>query len=137
MNVLKSKVEKEGLFWAVTDVDKAKKSLTENEDYVNLIKQKKKKKEKISKSKKEIGMSISKSNTSTGLYRVSKSKRKDTKQGYLWEYTAYVDGKRKRHTSTNLNKLYKKVIDNGLDWIIIDEDKAKKSRELNNIYHKE
>ena len=84
--------------------------------------------------KKKIEMSVSKSNTSTGLYRVSKSKRKDTKQGYLWEYTAYVDGKRKKYASTNLNKLYEKIIANGLDWIIVDEDKAKKSYELNDEY---
>ena len=52
-------------------------------------------------------------------------------------YTVYVDGKRKRYTSTNLNKLYEKIIANGLDWIIVDEDKAKKSYELNDIYQKE
>lgn len=50
-------------------------------------------------------------------YRVCKHKGKDYKNGFIYDYKYFdKDGKRKRLSSTNMNKLYLKVIKNGLEW---------------------
>lgn len=72
----------------------------------------------------------------TGFYRVRQDKDKCCKQGFIWIYKYYEHDKRKSISSTNLLKLKEKVKAQGLSWEIIDEEKAKKSLELNNKYHK-
>ena len=64
---------------------------------------------------------ISKSTTSTGVYRVSCVKDKRIKQGYCFIYihsSANVE-----YQSINILSLKERVLDNGLDWIIVDEEK--------------
>ena len=83
--------------------------------------------EKMSKTK-------SKKQTTTGFYRVYKSKTK-TKQGYSWRYQYLQNGKRFNFTSINLFELEKKVKAHGLPWEIIDKNKAQQSIEENNRLH--
>lgn len=68
---------------------------------------------------------MSKTRTATGYYRVSKDKKHDVNQGFVWKYQYYIDGKRKSIVSVNLKDLKDKVVSKGLDWIVLDEDKAK------------
>lgn len=63
-------------------------------------------------------------NTS-GYFRVIKQKKPETKQGFLWTYSYYENRKRKRITSTDLKKLEEKVKAKGLEWVVVDEDKAR------------
>lgn len=73
---------------------------------------------------------LSKSKTTTGFFRVSKNKKHDVNQGFEWLYQYHDEnGKRKRVGSINLKKLEEKVKSKGLDWFIIDEEKAKISME--------
>ncbi len=67
---------------------------------------------------------MSKSRSTTGVFRVCKRKRKDTKQGFQWIYQYYVNGKRREISSIDLNLLKEKVIEKGLVWEIFDEKKA-------------
>lgn len=73
-----------------------------------------------------MSKSISKSTTSTGIYRVSKHKNKGTQQGFVWRYMYKVNGKKKEIVSVDIKRLKKKVLVKGLEWIILDEDKVKK-----------
>jgi hypothetical protein len=68
---------------------------------------------------------MSKMKSNTGYFRVSKNKKHDVNQGFVWKYQYYVDGKRKSIVSVNLKDLRDKVVSKGLDWIVLDEDKAR------------
>lgn len=72
---------------------------------------------------------ISKSSNTTGFFRVIKRNNKKYKQGFLWAYVYYKDGKKRQTfiTSLDLLKLKQKVIKKGLEWLVIDEKKAKKT----------
>lgn len=88
-------------------------------------------KEKMRKAKlnkKQKNISIKKN--STGFYRVSKKRKKDTKYGFFYSYECRLNGKRKTFNSVNLNSLKERIIKNGLEWSIIDEKKAKKTLEI-------
>ncbi len=63
-------------------------------------------------------------NNSTGFFRVGKRFDKRYCDGFIWVYQFGYKGKQKQILSTNLLKLKEKVIAKGLEWIIIDEDKA-------------
>lgn len=67
---------------------------------------------------------ISKSSNTFGFYRVTQERRDDVKQGFLWVYQYYAPTQ-KKIASVNLTKLKVKVISKGLEWGIIDEDKAR------------
>lgn len=58
----------------------------------------------------------SKSRNSTGFYRVYKQKKPSCKQGFIYCYQYYVNGKQKGIVNTDINKLKQKVIDKGLKW---------------------
>lgn len=59
-----------------------------------------------------------------GIFRVFKSQNKSCKQGFDYCYN-YTDGdKRKELHSINILKLRQRVIDKGLPWIIVDEEKV-------------
>ena len=66
----------------------------------------------------ETKLHLSKSRNNTGYYRVTKERKDDVKQGFIWRYS-YRDagGKQKKFTSVSLDKVKQKVLDNGLDWI--------------------
>lgn len=70
---------------------------------------------------------ISKSRSRTGFFRVYPKKNKVYKQGFQWCYHYYEKGeKRQTHiTSVDLLKLKQKVIKQGLEWFIVNEDIAK------------
>lgn len=69
----------------------------------------------------ETKLRLSKLRNKTGYYRVTKERKDDVKQGFIWRYSYREDGKQKKFTSVSLDKLKKKVIDNGLDWYCLDE----------------
>ena len=70
-------------------------------------------------------LNLSKTTGSSGIYRVSKTKAQGYKLGFKWLYQ-YVDenGKTIQISSIDINKLKEKVLSKGLDWIIVDEEKA-------------
>lgn len=81
--------------------------------------------------KKKIGESLSKVQNTTGFYRVSKQKKNSCKQGFIWVYKYQSKSTRKTISSVDLKKLEKKVRKEGLEWKIIDEERAQKSVDLN------
>ena len=74
---------------------------------------------------------ISEARNTTGFYRVYQQKDICCKQGFRWCYKYYENKKRKLISSTNLLKLKEKIENQNLPWVIIDEEKAKQSLELN------
>ncbi len=66
-----------------------------------------------------------KMNNRLGIFRVIKHKNKTTKQGFDYVYTYHENGKSREIHSIDICKLKQKVIDKGLEWIIVDEDKVK------------
>ena len=64
----------------------------------------------------------SKRYNTTGYYRVSKNKKKDTKQGFTWRYSYPEDGKQKAIVSIDLKKLEEKVKAKGLKWFKIEKE---------------
>lgn len=88
--------------------------------------------EKISKSKKGKELSnrhkqnISLTTKTEKLpYRVIKRKKKSYKQGFIYKYRYYENGKRKEISSVDMNELKQKVMDNGLEWIEYYELKSR------------
>jgi len=69
---------------------------------------------------------MSKANNATGYFRVTKHYTPMCKQGFDWVYQYYVDGKQRQISSVDIEKLKQKVLDKGLEWYIIDEEKAKR-----------
>lgn len=64
----------------------------------------------------ETCVKISKSLNSTGYFRVHKQKDSRIKQGFLWKYQYWVDGKQKSITRVNLDDLKEEVLKRGLKW---------------------
>ena len=76
-------------------------------------------------------IALSNSKTNTGFFRVCKRSKKDSVQGFTWLYQYYDEnGIRKHLSSVNLKTLEEKVKSKGLEWIILDEEKAKASMEM-------
>jgi len=67
--------------------------------------------------KKERWLHLAKKNNTTGYYRVYKDKNKRMKQGFIWRYKYYDNGKLKAIVSVDIDKLKEKVLDKGLEWI--------------------
>lgn len=59
---------------------------------------------------------MSKNKSTTGYFRVSKHKKDDCKQGFVWVYQYYENGKRKQISSIDLAKLKEKVELKNLVW---------------------
>ena len=55
-------------------------------------------------------------NNSTGYFRVSIMKCKNCKQGFIYRYTYYENGKRKAICAVSIEKLEEKVKAKGLPW---------------------
>lgn len=72
-------------------------------------------------SKEKISKAVSKSLNTSGYYRVYKNNRKDYKQGFIWVYRYFKDGKRKSIYSVDIKKLEEKVRAKGLKWLKFDE----------------
>lgn len=59
-----------------------------------------------------------------GVQYVSKRKTNKTKQGFLYRYSIQTGNNKIDLTSTNIEKLEKKVKEKGYDWVILDDEKA-------------
>lgn len=57
----------------------------------------------------------------TGYFRVSKHKDKTYKQGFIYSYRYWENGKFKSLYSVDINKLEKKVKEKGLPWVKFEE----------------
>lgn len=64
----------------------------------------------------ETKRKMSEAKNTSGYYRVSKQKNKNCKQGFIWTYRYFEDGKRKSILSVDIEKLEKKVKAKGLEW---------------------
>lgn len=64
----------------------------------------------------ECKLKMSKARNTTSYFRVSKHKDKTCKQGFVWEYRYYEEGKTKYVTSVSIEKLEEKVKTKGLLW---------------------
>ena len=69
----------------------------------------------------ETKLKMSKRRNQSGYYNVSKHKHPQCKQGFLWEYNYYEDGKQKAIASVDLKKLEERVKAKGLEWYKLDE----------------
>ncbi|MBQ6220073.1 MAG: GIY-YIG nuclease family protein [Methanobrevibacter sp.] len=107
LNNLKEKVKSEGLPWYIVDKDKAEETVELNRRY-----------------EKFHGPY-----SSTGFLRVSKEYGNSFKKGYRWcyQYRDEVSKKNRKVSSVDLMKLKEKVINQGLDWLVTDDDLAKKT----------
>lgn len=67
----------------------------------------------------KLKMSIVKN--TTGYFRVYKNKHPNCKQGFIWVYLYFEEGKQKRISSTKIEELKQKVLARGLEWRKIDD----------------
>ena len=74
---------------------------------------------------------MSEAQSTTGFYKVSISNCSSCKKGFTWRYRYCIDSQHKSISSTDLNKLKEKVLEQDLEWKIIDEEKAQRSVDLN------
>ena len=70
----------------------------------------------------EDRLRISKSRNTSGYYNVYKQKNSQYKQGFAWTYLYYDDGKRKKLSSTDFDKLEFKVKEKGLPWAKLEKE---------------
>ena len=68
----------------------------------------------------ETRLKICETRNTTGYFRVSKMK-KNTKQGFIYRYMYYEDGKHKVIYSVDIKKLEEKVKAKGLEWIKLSD----------------
>lgn len=121
---LRERVLDNGFDWIITDNRKAIETYKFNNELM-------KKHSKLNH--KERNLKLSRKHNTTGFYRVGKNKGNQYKKGYNWKYRYYANGKPKMIVSSDLHKLKKKVIGKGLDWIVLDESKARKTVESEGI----
>lgn len=70
----------------------------------------------------DVCKKISKSTNTTGFFRVSKHKKSDVKQGFIYAYMYNENKKHKKISSVDLNKLEEKVKSQGLPWFKLNGD---------------
>ena len=75
----------------------------------------------------ETRIKQSKYQNTTGFYGVGRHSKKDTKQGFYWEYLFYDGKKQKSLCSVDLLKLKKKVLQANKEWVILDLNKVEKT----------
>ena len=75
----------------------------------------------------ETRRKMSEARNTTGFYRVNKRKQSNYKQGFTWRYEYSYKSTRKAITSVDLKKLEEKVRKEGLEWKVINNEKAKQS----------
>lgn len=66
----------------------------------------------------------------TGFFRVSTQKDKTCTKGFMWTYRYRVNGKQKVIRRVSLKSLEEEVKRRGLEWKILDEDKARETLKL-------
>ena len=115
--VLEDKVKEKGLKWEIIDITKPYITEEERERQLNEYH------EKIYR----------KQPNTTGFYRVNKKKCNSCAKGFRWVYNYNKDGKNRRISSTSLKNLEEKVKSGKMEWVIVDENQAKKSIEEDGI----
>ena len=65
----------------------------------------------------EHKLNLSISQNTSGFFRVSKHKTTKVKQGFQWQYSYYENGKQKKISRIDLQKLEKEVKSKGLEWV--------------------
>lgn len=60
----------------------------------------------------------------TGFFRVTIGMCNSCKNGFIWEYQHCIGGKQKKIRATDLIRLKQKVLNNGLDWFVVNENNA-------------
>lgn len=126
INELELKVKSKGLVWKITNEELANQTIEKN---INDLK------EAELKPHGNVGrrwdeddlIRFSKRGTTTGYYKVHKSKNDKLKVGYSFTYTHFKNGKKKRFSSSDILKLEQKVKEHGFPWIIVDEKLASKT----------
>lgn len=100
LNDLEKVVRNKNLPWFIVDEEKAQKSLKEE---------------------------ISKNTTNTGVYHISKAKA-NNKRGFVFRYWFYDDNMHiKNLSSISIDVLKEKMIKNGYDFIVLDDNKYQKA----------
>ena len=75
-------------------------------------------KEFSEETKKKISKKMGESRNTSGYLNVSKMKKKECKQGFIWRYFYYDEtGKRKAIKNVSIKKLEEKVKSKGLKWM--------------------
>jgi hypothetical protein len=85
----------------------------------------------------ETKTKISRYNNSTGFFRVYKRKDNSVKQGFLWVYKYYQNGKRIQISRVDLKSLEEEVKNRGLKWEKFengDYNECKSNRQSSNRY---
>ena len=85
------------------------------------------------KHSKEHRIKIAESLNSSGILNVCKYHTENCTQGFSWSYWYYEDSQQKHISSIDLLRLKEKVLDKGLEWIIVNEELANKSLEESSI----
>lgn len=113
---LEKKVKEKDLPWIIVDKEKADKTLHQN----------------------SIDLKNHPHNyNKTGYYHVFKQFNANVIQEFHWSYHYKDDsGKIKYIKSVDLNDLKEKVLSHGFKWEVLDEDKAKRSDDENNLNNK-
>ena len=75
----------------------------------------------------------SSAHNTTGFFRVSTQKDKTCTKGFMWNYRWRENGKNKKISRVSLKSLEEEVKKRGLEWKILDEDKAKETLKLDKI----
>lgn len=65
--------------------------------------------------------------TKSGFYKVQKKECKKCKQGFTWTYRVTTPNGDHTISRTDLLRLKKDITDIGLEWFVIDEERAKKT----------
>ena len=65
----------------------------------------------------ETKIRISNSQSTTGYFRVHKHKDETCKQGFIWRYSWYENGKSHMITRVNIDDLEMEVKNRGLQWL--------------------
>ena len=113
-----------------THSEETKKKISETQKGKTFSEETRKKMSESRKGKKlseETKKKMSEARNTTGFYRVFKHKDSTCKQGFIWSYQYSLGSKRKSITSVDLKTLEKKIKKEGLEWKILDDEKAKQS----------
>lgn len=70
----------------------------------------------------ETKIRISNSQSTTGYFRVHKHKDETCKQGFIWRYSWYENGKSHMITRVNIYDLEMEVKNRGLQWLKLDQE---------------
>lgn len=112
LRLLEQRVKCAGYEWKILDEKIAKQTLDTNE-----------------KDLKNINYAPFKNNT--GVFRVYKKKNKRSSKGFIYQYgfKDEINNKKKTINSVDMNILEGKIKANNLPWVVIDEDKFKRTLE--------